>query len=126
MNRAINSTLAPRNITVAGKRTSVRLEVDMWDALADIGRRELLTIHQIATKVAEMKGADRPLTSALRMFAMTYFRVASTEEGHARAGHGNLWVGARDRALVALAQEHRLIRSEDAVVDGFEDRHDAA
>ncbi len=34
------SSLISRNVTVAGHRTSMRLEPAMWDALGEICRRE--------------------------------------------------------------------------------------
>jgi predicted DNA-binding ribbon-helix-helix protein len=81
------SSLLSRNVTVAGHRTSVRLEAEMWDALSDICRREGMSAHEICTAIDARRSAST-LTAALRVFVMDYFRAASTEEGHARAGHG--------------------------------------
>ena len=81
------STLVSRNVTVMGRRTSVRLEPDMWDALAELCRRENRTVHDICSLVAEHRQASS-LTAALRVFIVAYFREAATEEGHVQAGHG--------------------------------------
>ena len=62
-----NSTLISRNVTVAGRRTSVRLQPAMWQGFFDIAGRERLSIHQIATAMERRK----PL-----------------ETSHRRAGHG--------------------------------------
>ena len=35
------------------------------------------------------KNPNTSLTAAIRVFLMLYFRAATTEEGHMRAGHGN-------------------------------------
>ncbi len=81
------SSLLSRNITVMGKRTSVRLELEMWNALKEIARRENCSIHDICSLISMRRG-NSSLTAAIRVFLMLYFRSAATEEGHARAGHG--------------------------------------
>ena len=83
------STLLSRNITVGGRRTSVRLEPEMWNSLYDIAKRENCTIHDICTLISMRKNDKTSLTAAIRVFLMLYFRAAATEEGHARAGHGS-------------------------------------
>ncbi len=81
------STLVSRNVTVVGHRTSVRLEPNMWRALADICRRERQSVHEICTAIDGRREAST-LTAGLRVFIMEYFRAAATEDGHLRAGHG--------------------------------------
>lgn len=93
------STLISRNITVMGRRTSVRLEPEMWMALREISKRESCTIHDICTLIGVRKNQNTSLTAAIRVFLMLYFRAASTEEGHSRAGHGN-FEKMKDRARV--------------------------
>ena len=82
------STLVSRNVVVSGRRTSVRLEPEMWDGLREICRRERANLHQICTTVCLQKIDDTSLTAAIRVFVMRYFRLAATEEGHSKAGHG--------------------------------------
>jgi predicted DNA-binding ribbon-helix-helix protein len=79
--------LVSRNVTVSGRRTSIRLEPEMWDGLTEICRREDLTPHQLATLVDRCRHRSS-LTAKLRVFILAYFRAASTEAGHAQAGHG--------------------------------------
>jgi predicted DNA-binding ribbon-helix-helix protein len=86
--RPHRSTLVSRNVTIAGHRTSVRLEPEMWSGLQEICRRERMNMHEVATSIAARKQESTSLTAALRVFVMTYFRVAATEDGHTRAGHG--------------------------------------
>lgn len=83
------STLVSRNITVNGKRTSVRLEPEMWRALKEISARENCSIHELCSLIAFRKNRRTSLTAAIRVFLMLYFRAATTEEGHGRAGHGS-------------------------------------
>ena len=82
------SSLISRNLVVGKRRTSARLEPEMWSALFDIARREHRTVHDIATLVNQNRPAGCSLTAAVRVFIMAYYRSASTEEGHSRAGHG--------------------------------------
>jgi predicted DNA-binding ribbon-helix-helix protein len=79
--------LVSRNVTISGRRTSIRLEQEMWDCLMEIARRERLSIHQIASVVAALRQGSS-LTAKLRVFILGYFRAAATESGHAQAGHG--------------------------------------
>jgi len=81
------STLVSRNITLQDRRTSVRLEPAMWDALDEICRRESRTIHDLCSLIDHQRRESR-LTAAIRVFVMAYYRAASTSEGHAGAGHG--------------------------------------
>lgn len=86
---SVKSTLVSRNITILGHRTSVRLEPEMWNALKDIARREQCSTHEICSLIQLRKNLRTSLTAAIRVFLMLYYRAASTEQGHARAGHGS-------------------------------------
>jgi predicted DNA-binding ribbon-helix-helix protein len=83
------STLVSRNITVLGRRTSVRLEPEMWAALKDISKREKCSSHDICSLIQIRKNVNTSLTAAIRVFLMLYYRASATEEGHKKAGHGN-------------------------------------
>lgn len=93
------STLVSRNITVRGRRTSVRLEPEMWNALREIARREQCKVHDLCSLIQLRKNPNTSLTAAIRVFLMLYYRASSTEEGHARAGHGS---------FASMAQRARL------------------
>jgi predicted DNA-binding ribbon-helix-helix protein len=81
--------LVSRNVTVSGRRTSVRLEPEMWDGLMEICRREGVSTHQLTTLVDRCRHRSS-LTAKLRVFILAYFRAASTEAGHAQARHGRV------------------------------------
>lgn len=83
------SSLISKNITINGRRTSVRLEPEMWQALSDIAGRERCTIHQLCSLIQLKKAKNSSLTAAIRVFLMLYYRAASTEDGHAKVGHGD-------------------------------------
>lgn len=59
----------------------------MWSALEEICIREGKTLHKICTEVDQRRAASS-LTAALRVFILSYYRAAATEDGHADAGHG--------------------------------------
>lgn len=99
------SGLVSRNVTIGTHRTSVRLEPAMWSGLQEIGRREHVSIHAIATVVAIRKAAGSSLTAAIRVFVMAYFRMATTEDGHNSAGHGP--GGAYMRSLTQKCAEEQ-------------------
>ncbi|MFC7332433.1 ribbon-helix-helix domain-containing protein [Rhodocista pekingensis] len=88
-----------RNVTVLGQRTSVRLEPEMWDALLDVCRREGRSVHEVCSRIAEAKPPAASLTAAIRVFLLSYFRRAATEQGHVRAGHGDGRAGVVERAF---------------------------
>ena len=86
---SIDSKLVSRNVTISGHRTSIRLEVHMWEAFDEICVREGLSPHQLCAMIdASRENSSR--TAAVRAFAVNYFRNASTEEGHKNVGHGSL------------------------------------
>jgi len=89
METGSGSTLVSRNITVSGRRTSVRLEPEMWRALKEISLRENCSIHELCSLIGFRKNKRTSLTAAIRVFLMLYFRAATTEDGHGRAGHGS-------------------------------------
>jgi predicted DNA-binding ribbon-helix-helix protein len=69
-----NSSLKSRNIVVRGRRTSVRLEPAMWEALRDIANAERSTINDVVSAIAEYRASPSSLTSAIRVFVMGYYR----------------------------------------------------
>ncbi len=83
----LSSTLLNRNVTIAGHRTSVRLEPAMWSALREVCERERMSIHDVVTAIARER-AESSITSAIRVYLLTYFQAAATENGHRSAGHG--------------------------------------
>jgi len=51
------SSLISRNITVSGHRTSMRLEPEMWDALAEVCRREGASLHDVCPRSTRGAGS---------------------------------------------------------------------
>lgn len=65
-----------RNVNAAGRRTSIRMESALWEALDEICDRERHSVNQIVTMV-EARRRETNLTAAVRVFVTTYFRAAS-------------------------------------------------
>lgn len=84
-----SSRLINRNVTSSHGRTSMRLEPELWSALEEICHREMMTLADLVKSI-ERRGHPGGRTSAVRVFAMTYFRNAASEDGHRAAGHGLL------------------------------------
>jgi predicted DNA-binding ribbon-helix-helix protein len=70
------STLQSRNIRVHKRRTSIRLEPEMWDALNEIARLESCSIHDLSSAVFDLKAPATSFTASLRVFMMEYYRSA--------------------------------------------------
>ena len=81
------SRLINRNVTSSRGRTSMRLEPEVWAALEEICHREMMTLADLVKSV-ERRGHPGGRTSAVRVFVMSYFRTAASEDGHRAAGHG--------------------------------------
>ncbi len=62
----------------------------MWDALNEICAREMRSVHDICTEIDRHRNQSG-LTAGVRVYILSYFRDAATDEGHAEA--------ARRRAL---------------------------
>lgn len=68
--------LVCRNVTVNGRRTSLRMEPLLWGALREIAERESMTINRICSEIDDRRGAAN-LTAALRVFIISYYRNAA-------------------------------------------------
>jgi predicted DNA-binding ribbon-helix-helix protein len=76
-----------KNINVGNRRTSIRIERELWSAVNELCQREGMTVHEVCSLIDKFRGANS-LTAALRVFLVVYYRLAATEVGHATAGHG--------------------------------------
>jgi predicted DNA-binding ribbon-helix-helix protein len=90
--------LINRNVTVNGRRTSIRLEPEMWDALEEISKREGVRVSDVVSRIdTHARQSGSGLTARVRVFVLGYFRAAATEKGHMNAGHGLFYGRARAR-----------------------------
>jgi len=72
--------LVKRSFTLAGHRTSVALEPEFWQSLAAIASSRSRTMAALVAEVDASRGPDKPLASALRVYALTQsWRVKQNE-----------------------------------------------
>jgi predicted DNA-binding ribbon-helix-helix protein len=96
-----------RIVSIAGSRQSLRLDRLTWSILEEVTAREQLTVDDICARIYWTRPKGLTLANAVRLFLVLYFREASTEDGHARAGHGQNGFGTQ---AVNLAQGYRPLR----------------
>jgi len=65
-----------RNVSVNGRRTSLRMEPMLWDALCEICDREGRTLNEICSRIDERRNAAN-LTASIRVFIISYLRAAA-------------------------------------------------
>jgi predicted DNA-binding ribbon-helix-helix protein len=94
--------LINRNVVAGRGRTSMRLEPELWDALAEICRRERQDVNRLVRQI-EAIGHSGGRTSAVRVFVLQYFRDAASEAGHEAVGHGALQREAAPRDFCRAA-----------------------
>lgn len=75
--RPCPSALLSKNVRIHDRRTSVRLEPEMWNALKEIAIAENRSIHDLCGAVHDLKEAGTSFTAALRVFLMEYYRSAA-------------------------------------------------
>ena len=81
----MKTKLISKNVTINGRRTSIRLEQASWEAMHDICECEDLTIHELCMLIENRRnGASR--TSAVRAFIVTYYRSVAAEYGALQRG----------------------------------------
>lgn len=74
------SQLIRRNVRIDSRRTSVKMEREMWDALAEICERSGRTVHDVCAEVRRASdGAN--FTSQLRVYILNWYRRATESRG---------------------------------------------
>jgi predicted DNA-binding ribbon-helix-helix protein len=63
----------PRSVRIGGRRTSMRLETQFWDALRDVAEREHADVGEICTRIAK-RSRNANLSSAVRVAMVDYYR----------------------------------------------------
>lgn len=69
--------LVSKNVRIHERRTSVRLEPEMWHALREVAEIEGCSIHDLCGAVHDLKEPGASFTAALRVFLMEYYRTAA-------------------------------------------------
>ncbi|HTP82461.1 MAG TPA: ribbon-helix-helix domain-containing protein [Alphaproteobacteria bacterium] len=63
----------PRSVRIGGRRTSMRLETQFWEALRDVAEREHADVGEICTRIAK-RSRNANLSSAVRVAMVDYYR----------------------------------------------------
>lgn len=74
---ADHSSLVVKSIRIHERRTSVRLEPEMWNALYEVSAPEGCTIHDICAKVDDGRKPEGTFSSALRVYLLRWYRSAA-------------------------------------------------
>ena len=72
--------LKKRNVFIGERRTSVTLEPQVWNILRDTAQGLGCTIHELCTFIYDRKGADSSLSSAIRVFLISYLNIKVKQE----------------------------------------------
>lgn len=72
-----NGGLLSRNVRIHERRTSIRLEAEMWQALYEVARAENCSVHDLCGAVHDLKEEGGSFTAALRVFLMEYYRSSA-------------------------------------------------
>ncbi len=64
--------LIKQSFSLTGHRTSVALEPEFWAVLEHLAQTRGVVLSKLVTEVDEARGAERPLASALRIFALEH------------------------------------------------------
>lgn len=72
------STIAKHSVYIRGQKTSISLEDVFWDALGEIASERNITRKELLEEVDQQR--DGNLSSALRVFALRYYRTDAKRE----------------------------------------------
>ncbi|MEQ9640120.1 MAG: ribbon-helix-helix domain-containing protein [Alphaproteobacteria bacterium] len=67
-------TRVRRNVRINDRRTSVMMELELWDALFEICERSGVSVHEVCSGVQSGVDNGENFTSALRVYIINYFR----------------------------------------------------
>ncbi|WP_437378823.1 ribbon-helix-helix domain-containing protein [Inquilinus limosus] len=79
-----------RNVTIAGNRTSIRLEEQFWRGLEEIVKREGIPLNALVTRIRASQRGGGSLSSAVRVFIQAYF-FALAHNRHPAVPKGYAW-----------------------------------
>ena len=71
-----------RTVFLRDRKTSVRLEPVMWEALRDIARDSGITVNDLVDRIDRNREGDEGLTAAIRVYIVKFYRtkMALTDE----------------------------------------------
>ncbi len=88
MKRLRSAALCSRNFEMSGRRTSARLESPLWRAFDEICVDHGVNRAMLARMIDARRARGTGLTSALRIFLLSYYRSAARQDPQARTEEG--------------------------------------
>jgi|GEM_PF-1252630 len=73
----VANRLAMRSVTINGRRTTMRLEPSMWNALRRIAEEHRMTVNQLCSKIDSSRG-EMSMTAAVRSYIVSYLQQMPT------------------------------------------------
>jgi len=101
----LQGTLISKNVRIHDRRTSVRLEPEMWNALNEVALLEDCSIHDLCGAVHDLKEEGASFTATLRVFLMEYYRTAAKTSQQVSQIQRRLKTGLRAGRMSALAAD---------------------
>jgi predicted DNA-binding ribbon-helix-helix protein len=71
----LTNRLTMRSVTINGRRTTMRLEPSMWNALRRIAESHSVTVNQLCSKIDSSRG-EMSMTAAVRSYIVSYLQQA--------------------------------------------------
>ena len=107
----MKTAVIKRSILINGKKTSISLENEFWDALHEIAKYKNTSAAKLAGEIARQRSTVN-LSSAIRVHAYNHFR---SREGRQKVVHGQTQRHLDSASLRARAEECRALsdRSND-------------
>jgi len=76
----MNARMLTRNIVIAKRRTTIRLEAAVWRALDEICECEGISRHDLCTRIEDIRG-DANRAQAVRATVVNYLRLSVRNAG---------------------------------------------
>ena len=110
------SHLAMRSVTINGRRTTMRLEPSMWNALQRIAADNSVTVNQLCSQIDTSRG-DLSMTAAVRSYIVSYLQRAPLYgESRNKGGNGRDILSQLDPAYAkAEMLRVRIDRGDDVI-----------
>jgi predicted DNA-binding ribbon-helix-helix protein len=85
--RAMKSLIVKRSIVLNGHKTSVSLEDEFWDGLREIADLQKTKLSTLVQNI-DLERRNANLSSAVRLFVLTYFRGRAHAAGEPQQHEG--------------------------------------
>jgi predicted DNA-binding ribbon-helix-helix protein len=76
----MKSPVVKRSLVIGGHKTSVSLEDQFWQSLKEIAEQRSITLSALVEQIDEDRGETANLSSAIRLFVLTHFKVLADAE----------------------------------------------